>query len=90
MRWDCQDGAGDLVRVNGALVLPSVATVTVNRISGDPPATSTLFTANTLQGPGALDVSGWIVDGLAGYAVKIRGNSVMLVAGPRGAVMTLR
>lgn len=91
LKWDYEDGAGDLVDVNGDLYLPLAATVTVNRISGELPAIPTLFTANALQGPGALDVSGWIVDGLAKYAVAIQNNDVILVVvPPRGTMIMFR
>jgi autotransporter-associated beta strand protein len=91
LKWDYKDGAGDRVAVKGTLILPSVATVMVSRISGDVPATPTLFTANTLAGPGAADVSGWVVQGVKRYAAKIQGTAVILFPKPAsGTVITIR
>lgn len=90
-KWEYKDGAGDLVDVNGTLTLPLVATVTVSQVSGDLPATPTLFTADTLAGPGAADVSGWIVQGESGYAVQILGSDVVLSqSAPAGTLISIR
>ncbi len=80
VKWDYQDGVGDLVDVRGTLSLPSVATVIVNKVSGALPGTPTLLTANTLAGPGAADVSGWVVQGVKGYSAQLQGNNVILLS----------
>jgi hypothetical protein len=83
--WQGNATTGDLVRVNGTLTLPAVATVNVN---GSMPTPSILFAATTLAGPGATDVSGWVVNGAAG--VKIVGTTVQLQTPPAGTLITIR
>jgi autotransporter-associated beta strand protein len=90
VKWDFKDGAGDRVNVKGTLVLPLVATVMVSRISGDWPATPTLFTANALTGPGAANVSGWVVQGVRGCTAQIQGNNVILQSELAGTLMLIR
>jgi hypothetical protein len=85
--WQYLNGAGDLVDVNGTLTLPATATVTVSQVSGNLPATPTLFTADTLAG--ATDLSGWTVNGLTGGKAQIQGTSVILKIGSRGTVISI-
>lgn len=89
-KWEYKDGAGDLVDVNGALTLPAVATVIVSQVSGAMPVTPTLFTADTLAGPGAADVSGWVVQGVRGYMAQIQGTNVILQQAMAGTVLIIR
>jgi len=88
-KWEYQDGAGDLVDVNDTLTLPLVATVIVSQVSGDMPATPTLFTANTLAGPGQADVSGWVVQGVSEYTAQIQGTDVILFQQPPAGTLVL-
>lgn len=88
--WQYKDGAGDLVRVYGTLILPTVATVTVSQVSGAMPSAPTLFTATTLAGAGASDVSGWVLNGAPGCTLQISGTSVILKAPPKGTVIMLK
>jgi fibronectin-binding autotransporter adhesin len=85
--WQCRNGTGDLVRVNGTLTLPNVATVIVSLISGDMPKTGTIFTADALVG--AKSLSSWTLPGEGSLIAKIIGNSIVL-ARPTGTVVTLR
>ena len=86
-QWDCQDGTGDLIVVNGTLTLPSVATVRVNRVSGALPADSVILTAGTLAGDGALE--NWGVQGFPRARVRIRGTDVILYW-PPGSVFLIQ
>jgi fibronectin-binding autotransporter adhesin len=89
-KWDCQDGAGDLLNVNGRLSLPAVATVVVSRISGELPESATLMTANSLAGPGAGDVSGWVVQGVRGVRLQVADNAVILERFQPGTLFLVR
>jgi autotransporter-associated beta strand protein len=84
--WQGNATTGDLVRVNGTLTLPAVATVNVK---GSMPTPAILFAATALAGPGATDVSGWVVNGAAGVTVKVVGTTVQLLP-PAGTVVMIR
>lgn len=90
-KWEYQDSAGDLVDINGTLTLPAVATVMVSQVSGDMPEIPTLFTADTLAGAGAADVSGWVIEGAQGYIAQIEGTAVTLYQPPPvGTTISIR
>ena len=72
--WDFKDGEGDRVSITGALQLPSVATVTVTRVSGAMPDPALLFSAGSVN---AIDLSGWVFSGH--YSAKVIGSNVYLL-----------
>ncbi len=87
--WQYENGVGARVQVYGTLTLPSVATVNVSQVSGEMPATPTLFTATTLAG--AADLSDWVIHGLQNYTVEIVGGTdVILKAPPQGTLIMLK
>jgi hypothetical protein len=92
--WEYDAGTADLVQVYGDLVLPSVATVNVTEISGPAPNPATIFSATSLSGPGAADVSGWVITGDAtpSAAVEISGTDVVLtgVSPAAGTVVSIK
>ena len=89
-KWDCQDGVGDLLKINGTLSLPAVATVVVSQISGELPDSSVVMTANALTGPGATDVSDWNVQGVRSFRTKVVDNTVVLERFTVGTVFKIR
>jgi hypothetical protein len=89
-KWDCQDGAGDLLNVNGRLSLPAMVTVVVSRISGELPESATIMTANSLAGPGAGDVSGWVVQGERGVRLTVAENTVVIERFQPGTLFMVR
>jgi len=86
--WDFNASAHDLVRVTGALTLPTVATVKVSRVaSGLQPNRATLFTFGSGPTPGRLD--GWILtDVRSGTYAEVRGNAVLLTY-PTGTLISV-
>jgi autotransporter-associated beta strand protein len=86
--WDFNASTQDLIRVTGALTLPTVATVNVSRVSsGIQPTRAALFTFGSGPTPGKLN--GWIITGARGgtYA-EVRGNDVVLKY-PTGTMISL-
>ena len=89
--WDHEAGTGDRIEVSGELLLPSVATVRVNRVSGILPMRATIFSAGAVP---AGDTSGWVVTGDAepGATVTVNGTDVVLsgLIPPPGTLICIR
>ncbi len=84
--WNYSGGSGNLVTVNGAVSVPTNATVTVTG-SGALPSSRVLFSGTSMTG--ATDLTGWIVTG-SGLKPNMRavrsGNEVKLVV-PTGFIL---
>jgi autotransporter-associated beta strand protein len=86
--WNFGTATQDTVNVTGTLTLPTVATVSVSRVTGplvQLPESAVLMTFTTGPSDGAL--SGWVITGARGgsYAI-VRNNKVMLIS-PNGTLI---
>jgi len=79
--WKYGGGTADRVDVNGLLTVATGTGVTINvsALTAGLPATTTLFTFNSISGAPADGMLGWTITGLSAYKAKIRGNSIMLM-----------
>lgn len=79
----------DLISMTGSLTLPTVATVTVNQVSGPLPDPTVLISgfANT---PATLNLSQWVINGaMPDTRARVVGNQVILTR-PKGTMVSFK